>query len=123
MTDTRATGARVSFDVATASFATDFLHEFWIDECRKSLKDLALKEIPLTIVLRDGVELKLTAGKMLKTVNSSREARGYHRENAVWALGLKRRYTTVGGAPATAIGSAPALLLRENNSLQVATSS
>jgi len=36
---------------------------FGIDECCKSLKDLALKENPLTILLRGGVELKVTARK------------------------------------------------------------
>ena len=75
--------ARVWFDIATGSFAKGFLHDFGIDECCKSLKDLALKETPVTIVLRGGVELKLTTRKTVETVKSRRAARGHSSEDAV----------------------------------------
>src|SRR5262249_44436655 len=76
MTDTRAMSAGVLFDVATAIFATGFVHDLGIDECCKSLKDLALKETPVTIVLRASVELKLTTRKTVETVKSRGAAHG-----------------------------------------------
>jgi len=83
MTGTGVMSATVLFDVATAIFATGFVHDLGIDECCKSLKDLALKETPVTIVLRGGVELKLTTRKTVETVKSRRAARGHSSEDAV----------------------------------------
>ena len=49
----------------------------------KSLKDLALKETPVTIVLRASVELKLTTRKTVETVKRCAAARGRSTEDEV----------------------------------------
>ena len=46
------------------------------------LKDLALKENPVTILLRGGVELKLTTRRTVETFKGRPAARGHRAENA-----------------------------------------